>query len=131
MQKRVTGIEGRLIKTEETLEKIVKLNDAIKSKKLNNNILSEKEIINLKNSKKSLLMSAIRNLYHMNVELDSFRDLADLNDNADYPPEIKKAIVKLQDNIGKIETLYRRTIRASKKAFLLERYRTTYKKIWS
>ena len=47
MQKRVTGIEGRLIKTEETLEKIVKLNDAIKSKKLNNNILSEKEIIYL------------------------------------------------------------------------------------
>ncbi|MAG52674.1 MAG: hypothetical protein CMH62_01790 [Nanoarchaeota archaeon] len=120
MQKRVTGIEGRLIKTEETLKKIVKLNNAIKSKILNDTRLSDKEILNLKNSKKSLLMSSIRNLYHMNVELDSFRDLADLNDNADYPSEIKDAIIKLQGNIGKIETLYRRTIRSSKQAFLLE-----------
>lgn len=120
IQKRVTGIEGRLIKTEETLSKIRKLDDAIKTKKLNNTILSNKEIQNLTNSKKSLLMSAIRNLYHMNVELDSFRDLADLNDNADYPAEIKDAIVRLQNNIGKIETLYRRTIRASKQAFLLQ-----------
>jgi predicted nucleic acid-binding protein len=119
-EKRVTGIQGRLIKTEEALKKVRKLDDAIKSKRLNNTFLTDKEIENLRETKKSLLMGAIRNLYHMNVELDSFRDLADLDDTIDYPPQIQEAISKLQDNIGNIEKLYKKTIRASKLAFRLE-----------
>ena len=115
--KRVTGIEGRLIKTEEEIKKVTKLESIIKSKKLDGRELSNDELKNLQNNKTDILQGVIRSLYHMNVELSSFRDLSDLNDDANYPDELLEAIKKLQNNIGKIETLYKRTIRASKKAF--------------
>ena len=117
---RITGIEGRLIEAENMLDEIDRLKIAIENKELNGNPLDQKEINRLEIDVKGKLMSVIRVLYHANVTVDSFSDISDLNDRAEYPPSIKKAIKKLQSNIGNIETLRARSIRLGKRAFMTQ-----------
>ncbi|QDP46413.1 MAG: hypothetical protein GOVbin1709_75 [Prokaryotic dsDNA virus sp.] len=117
---RATGIEGRLIEVENMLDEIDRLKNAVAVKELNGKQLSQEDINRLEEDIKVKLMSVIRSLYHANVMVDSFNDISDLDDRAEYPPVIKKAIRSLQDNIGKIAKLRARSIRLGKRAFITQ-----------